>query len=606
MVDSDYIQRALTAFRAAPEVVYDTETTGLDWKRDKVVGHVLTVGPRPDETFYLPVRHAGGGNVEQPDAVEREIADIAKDPAKRWCGHHLKFDLHMAANHGIRIGGPLECTQVNAALIDENEGSSLDACCLRAKVVAKKGQAIYEHLAKMFGGEAKREQMANFHKTAGDDPVIVEYATGDGTSTWQLREWQQGELDAQDLRLVWGVERRVIRTLFHMERHGVKIDEGRLAWLETEVERRYQEALGQFPDDFNPRAPSKVRAWMEQHGVTNWPTTQASRLFPNGQPSFPEEWLVLSEPGRAIVNLRKLATVKSSFINPMKERHLFNGRVYTNFNQLASDEYGVVTGRLSSNDPNLQQVPKRDKVIAPLFRSIFVPEIGHKWYVNDFYQQDIVVFAHYTRAAKVIEGYKQEPPVDLHQTVADWLGVERDPTAKRMNLGMLNGMGVEKLAKKVGIPIDEARRHLFKYNAEFPEAREFRRGAEDAAKERGYVFTLLKRRRHFPNRAFAHKAGSAIVQGGSADLTKLKMVEVDEYFRSENKDATLLIQIHDDLDVTCGDPDAMKEAQRIMTAFGPDDVIKLRLPMRVDVGVGDNWAEATFPKEGKQRAKATQ
>lgn len=598
-VTADYVQKALTAARQSPKVVYDTETDGLDWKRNKVVGYVLTVGPRPDESFYLPVRHGGGANVADVDAVEAELADIAKDPNKLWVGHNMKFDMHMSANHGILFAGNVECTQVNMALINENSPSfSLDGCCTQARVQAKKGDALYAHLAKLFGGEPARSQMANYHKLAGDDPTGVDYALGDGTSTWQLHEWQGPELDKQDLRLVWSVERRVLRTLFNMERHGVRIDLERLNWLEQEIDKRYKEAVRILPEDFNPRSPTQVRKWLEHNGVTNWPTTA------KGAPSFPEAFLLTNEPGQQIIAVRKLATLQSSFIQPMKERHLFNGRVYTNFNQLATDDYGTVSGRLSSNEPNLQQVPKRDKTIAPLFRSVFLPEEGHQWSVNDFFQQDLVVFAHYTKAQTILDGYHQEPPIDIHQTVANWLGVERDPTAKRMNLGLLNGMGAPKLALSIGQPESVARQHLLKYDQNFPEAKVFRRRAEARAKERGYVFTLLGRRRHFPDPRLAHKAGSAIVQGGSADLTKLKMVECDEYLRSEKVDATLLIQIHDDLDFTEHPAEAkhMVEIRRIMTAFGPNDVIQLDLPMRVDVGIGSTWAEATFPKQ-KVRTK---
>lgn len=586
-------------------IVYDSETSGLDWRRNHVIGHVFTFGGLPDDSYYFPVRHAGGGNLEDGPAPqvavegtrpplhvfeERTQKVLALRPDLRAVFHHAAFDLHFTDGVGLAFGGPLEDTMVNAALIDENAGSySLDACCRRAEVQAKKGETLHQHLASLFGGPPDRNQMGNLWRTRGDDPIVVDYAAGDGTSTWQLWEKQQTILDAEDLRRVWAVECRCIRTFHRMERQGVRVDEEALHRLEKDIGSRIDAARSSLPDGFNQRSPAQVRAFMETQGVTDWPLT------PQGAPSFPEEWLLRSEAGRKVIAVRKLRTLLDSFITPLKETHLWNGKVHTHYNQLKSDEYGTVSGRPSSSEPNLQQVPKRDKILAPLFRSVFIPDPGMVWYENDYMQQEYFVFANYTRAKKIIDGYMQEPPIDIHQTVADMLGVERDPTAKRINLGQLYGMGYKKLALKLGVSETVAKGYSLQYQQMVPEAKQFSKAAETRAKETGYVFDILGRRRRFPDSRFAHKAANGIIQGSSASITKLKMCEIDEYFAQERNAANLMLQIFDSMSwqAEAGSPQT-EHARHIMTSFGENDVIRLALPLRIDTGEGPNWSVATW------------
>lgn len=574
-------------------VVFDTETTGVDWKKDKVIGYVLCWGPSNKDVAYYPVRHEGGGNVDV-DQVESWLSKLFKRPDLRVINHSIKFDLHMAANHGIKIMGPVECTQVNAALIDENVGYfNLDACAKRLDIPQKKGNELYKWLASTLGGGPDRKsQMGNLFKVAGNHPLVMEYAMGDGTTTWHLRNRQVVDIEAQNLNLVWGVECRVTKTLFNMERVGIRIDEGELVMLRKKLEKMGHEALKVLPKDLNVRSSSQIRELYKREGITAFKTTD------KGNPSFTEKWLSTNELGQKIVLVRKITNIINTFIDPMLEIHIYKGRVHTNFNQLKQDEYGTVTGRLSSSDPNLQQIPKRDKKLAPLFRRVFLPEKGHKWSSNDYSQQEYRIFAEYLGSKALMNGYLANPPIDMHTNIAKMLNVERDPTAKRMNFGLINGMGAPSLAEFLNISLIEAKRYWEMYDRMVPEAKKFLKSAEYWARQRGWVRTKLFRRRRFPDKRFAHKAGNNIVQGTAADMTKLKMVEIDEFFRETlGAGSRLLLQVHDELSwsVAPGEEHLDEKSIKMMQSFGEKDLITMILPMPVDHNLGRNWSEATFP-----------
>lgn len=577
----------------AGKVVFDVETTGVDWKKDHIVGIVVTLGPGPKETWYFPIRHADG-NMDV-DTVLNWVRDWSRNPDLLIVGHNLKFDLHMAANEGIIFAGKLECTMVNAALIDENAGAyNLAECAKRAKVTAKRSDEMYNHLAAVFGGDPDRKQMVNFHRLSGDDPIAESYAVGDGTTTWLLHEAQQKEIQDQELTLVHGVECRVIRTLFRMERRGVKIDEKKAAKFKKFMEKEIEAARKALPEGFNPRSGPQVMNYVMSSGASGWPLTE------KGKPSFPEAYLATIPAGAPIIKLRKYTNLVNSFLEPLLTEHLHNGRIHTNFNQTKQDEYGVVTGRLSSNNPNEQQVPKRDKVLGRPFRELHVADEGMVWSANDYSQQEFRVFADYSASPALLAGYAADPPIDFHTVVANLLGVERDPTAKRMNLGMLYGMGVKKLAASLGIPEAKAKALRDQYHANLPEVKAYLKKAEYWASQRGWVRTKLKRRRRFPDPTFAHKAGNSIIQGTSADITKLKMCEVDELFAANGDICHLLLQVHDELDWQFPDtPEGRKldaMARAIMTSFGEDDLIQLTVKMAADSKQGPNWGVATYGK----------
>lgn len=616
-------EAALRAVREADTVFYDVETSGLDWRTNHIVGYVLT--PRGQPSWYIPLRHAGGGNLEgcrvpmSPDSwkgdlhpFEIELAKIANERPRLWVGHNLIFDLRFSYRHDVMLYGRYEDTMVNAPLLNENAYSfSLDSVAKAEEVQGKRGEPLYEHIASVFGGEPKRTQMSNFWRTDASQPVVWEYAAGDGVTTEQVWEKQQSQLDEENLRRVHDVECRLIKTLFRMTSGGVRINEEKLHRVDALFERKAAEVSANFPAGFNSKSPTALKAYLANLIGDDWPRNEPTEVErkkaakegrrPIGALKFDADTLRRVPEGQRIIDFRKLTNARTLYTQPMLQTHLHKGRVHCEFYQIATDDYGTVSGRLSCANPNLQAVSKRDKFIGAAYRSVFEPDEGCTWEDRDYSQQEYVVFTDYTQDPNLMAGYAANPPVDIHSTVAQMLSVERDPTAKRMNLGMLYGMGITKLAFSLGVSEAQARAWMSLYHERFPYARQFMKDAERVAKRRGYVRTFLGRRRRFPDVRFAHKAANAIIQGSSADITKLKLVEIDEFFASEGDYCRLYLQIHDSLSWSAPKDEKGRamtaEADKIMVNFGEDQPIHLKARLRADKSSGSNWAEATWSPE---------
>lgn len=602
--------KVLNRLKDCKRVVLDTESSGLDWKRNHVVGWVFTFGPRPDDTFYIPVRHKPGGNiVDRPppqtaDGWDGHVFDIEKEfirllnrPGVTVQGHNLGFDLKFLWRLGMtEHDARFEDSILNAPLLDEWQPKfSLEYCAQVAGVAAKKSKEITDYICKKFPEVPERDAMGSFWRLAGDDPTAVEYARGDGTSTWQLIDWQMPQIEEQQLDIVHDIESRLLPVLTRMSCRGIKISEPRLEQLLEHIDTTIAGHMSKFPKDFNVRSPTDVKKWMEDHGATDWPLTEKRQ-----QPSFPEQWLVKHDCGQQIVDVRKLSTLRNTFLIPMRDHHIFHGRVHTTFHQLRGDEFGVVTGRLSSSDPNLQAVSKRDKVMGRLHRSIFVADKGHIWCSADYVQCEPVLLAVYSRCKVLVDGYTQDPPLDAHQAVANATGLDRQ-TGKRVNQTLITGGGKNALMHRYGMTEQEAMKTMAEYFAKMPEIRELQKKSTRVMRQRGYVMSLLGRRARLLRPNLDYQAMNRLLQCGNADVIKLKMVQIDDYLKSEGRPMENNLNIHDDLSFQFkkGARKHLNECLRIMSDFSEGQPISFDIPLKTDPGEGPDWAIATFgPEEG--------
>lgn len=596
--------------RESKELAYDTETSGVDWKKNSPVGYVTS---NSEVSVYIPIRHGGGGNLAAPGVLpmktaedkgllvhpyEKALAEAFNERNRlgyKTVGHNIKFDAHFSANAEIMLGRNLEDTMNSQALLDEFSYSySLDSCAASHGVQAKKGEPLYEELAKRFGGKADKGQMANYWRIEGNNPIAVDYAEGDGITTIGLWKAQQPRIEEDGLRQIHDLEQQLIWTIFKMERRGIKVDQPRLHEVRKAVGDRIVAATRALPLDYNSQSNPQTHKLMEEAGYTDWPVT------PSGNPSFPEKWLKKNPIGKAIVEKRKMQTLENRYIRPILESHLFNGRVHTNLSQLKGDEYGTITGRFACNDPNLQAIHKRDKELGRLFRSIYVADEGYDFYEGDYSQCEPRLFAHYSEDSNLVQGYNSSPFKDVHQIVAEMFNVERDPTAKRMNMGIFTGMYPEAFADHMGWDIEFARMKWDQWFELFPGIRKFQDLAKQTMKRRGYVKTLLGRRCRLDHARFAYRATSRIIQGGNADILKYKMLEMDKFCEAIGEETIhLLMTVHDSLNWQAKQgigKTIIEDFIYIMEAvqISPFNLI---VPFVVDWKAGPNWAIATYGEE---------
>jgi DNA polymerase-1 len=353
---------------------------------------------------------------------------------------------------------------------------------------------------------------------------------------------------------------------------------------------------------------------MEKHGHTDWPTTAPSKTRPQGSPSFTSDYLDRHDAGRKIIKLRKWENLKASFCVPLQERHLWKGRVHTSFNQLRGDDYGTVTGRLSSSDPNMQQVPVHDQELGELYRSVFVPDFDW-WGECDFSQIEPRLMAYYTRSKVFLNDYRTNPKADAHTAVSKAMlrvtGINWDdltPTeqrhhrnnkGKRVNQTIITGGGKNAIVHKYKVPASEAEGMIAEYHRALPELRPFQNKAAHRFRTRGYVLSLLGRRARLQHREKDYTAFNRLLQCGNADILKEKLVAIDDFLRTQKAPVEVLLNCHDAVSFQFDEEarPVYDECRRIMQDFSSEKAtIKLDLPIIVDSGEGKNWAEATYAK----------
>lgn len=642
---ADRWQEALRRLKDAKDVAVDTETSGLDARRNFVCGYVLTYGPAPQDSFYLPVRHKAGGNIldwagpQTADGwdgklhpIEEELIAGLDQQDKSLTFHHGAFDLRFLWNLGMRkLQAKFFDTQINAALLDEWQPKyTLEYCCEQAGVAAKKSGLIKDYLCAKFPEAAAdpRNAISHFWRLPGDDPIAIKYAEGDGTSTLQLRDYQMKLIarplpdhfkvpdNCRTLERVHDIESRLIPVLARMSGIGIKIDEEYLDFLLSEdpgsITDQMNKLVEEFPEGFNFRSPTDVQKWCVDKGVTNWPFTPGrmnkalGRRVP--QPSFPGEWLKLHPETKKISTVRKLLTLRDTFMKPMKETHLWKGRVHTVFHQLGDGEFGTPTGRLSASAPNLQAVTKHDWEIGKLHRRIFLPDEGKRWANADYSQIEPRLLAYYANIKILLDGFNAVPYVDAHTSVSaqmnrNWPNMTkderkhyRDKYGKRINQTVLTGGGKGVIVSKYGVPAAEVDDAWNLYHEAMPELKPWQKKVTRNLKRRGLVVTLLGRRCRLGPDGRDYIGPNRLLQGGNADLVKTSLVLIDDYLASVGRPLDILNSIHDDLAFQFDEAarPVYNKCLRIMTDFSPGQPIELDVPVAVDTGEGVSWSEATY------------
>ena len=580
-----------------------------------IVSHVITLGPRPQDTYLVPVRHGGGANITEDPSVlgnpfEIELAKVASNRSKHWVGHHFMFDLRMMGRHGIKVVGRVEDTGVNAAILNEFQHSfSLENSCKAVGAIPKLGSELYEHLAAKFGGEAaRRDQMGNYWKLAGNDPIGFEYAAGDGVSTWDLLHKQIAKLDTERLSHIRTLESDITRVVYRMTTRGIRVDTERLDRSREILAGKLKHARTLLPEDFSVRSPNAIKSILTQHGITEdtWPrlpptAAMIKKGITIGNPQFNEEFLTKSDIGKAIIAVRKYEHMESAFLAPLANQHLWpDNRVRATFNQAAGDDFGTVTYRFSSNDPNLQQVPKRFQEMGEIARSPFVPDEGEEWLDADLSQCEPRILAHYSQSKVLITGYTSIPPVDAHSSVAKAAGIDRE-SGKRLNQTLITGGGQAKVIAMLG---PEGKRIYDDYFEAMPEIKELQKKATGVFRRTRVLYSLLRRQARLDDPNQAYKAVNRLLQIGNADIIKKAMVDIDKHYEENGDEVKLLNTVHDSLSSSVPKTERGRKIAehglRLFTNFGPGRGFPMTVPMACDYAYGDTWAEATYNKSGRK------
>lgn len=609
-------------------IAVDLETTGLKFWEDKAFAVAIST---PDGKDYCL-------DLREPNQMRWAQDNLPR--ARMLVNQNLKFDLHFFLGMGIDLSGiPLWDTMVGAALIDEHL-LKYDLDYLGMEYLGRgKDTDIYQELANIFGGRATRDAQAkNFYRAPWG--LISKYAKQDTRTALDLAVWQMGEIIAQELGPVMGLEMDLLPVLVDIEHRGVRVDldaADRAQKFLTEEIMRKQEKLdrlagfavnpnpsGSIHKLFEPKweGTEKEGRWVLIDGTTAEKTDA-------GKASIDSACLErMTHPAaKLILSLRQMKKTKDTFINGHILGHHHRGVIHANFNQTKSDnDLGTGTGRLSCNSPALQQIHKRNKEIARVVRAIFLPDPGQLWNCRDYSQMDFRVFADYAANPLILGMYNNNPDMDFHQMVADMTGLPRSMTpgikgnAKQINLGLVFGMGEGKLAQEMGLPHtvhwderrkkewiepgDEALAVFEQYHSNVPGIKKLLAKASSVAKSRGFVRTKMGRRIRFPRGQFTHKAGGLIFQGSAADALKCKLVEVHRVLKGT--DGRLLLNVHDEFDTSL--PQGA-EGQRLTAAIrdavecfdGVKCPVHFTVPIRSTYGDGPNWWVACSEEKPEAR-----
>jgi DNA polymerase I-like protein with 3'-5' exonuclease and polymerase domains len=584
------------------------KTLGTGWARrdGEIVGIAVAAGSFKG---YYPVNHQGGGNLPR-SKVFKWIQEVLKTDAAKIM-HNAQYDLGWIRSMGWEVKGPIIDTMVTAALVDENRRSySLNNLSIEMLGEMKSETELKEEAAQR-GLDAKAELWKMPAMAVGF------YAEQDAVLTLKLWHHLKTFVKKEQLQTIWNTEMELLPILIQMREVGIRIDldkaeilKKQFKTLESSLITEIKKLSGVAVDIWAARSVAKA---FDAVGI-KYDLTEKSKA-----PSFTTNWLTNNEHplAKLIREAREVNKLHSTFIDSFL-RFSHKGRIHAEINQLRSDTGGTVSGRLSYSNPNLQQIPARNKEYGKLIRGLFLPEEGCKWGSFDYSQQEPRLVVHYAAttdkklgglagADVLIKAYREDD-ADFHQVVADMANIPRTQ-AKTINLGIFYGMGQAKLAKQLGITVEEAKAILAEYNSKVPFVKQLANRVQKQASETGAVKTIGGRKCRFnlyepksyglflaltekeyimehgslssARRAMTYKALNRLIQGSAADQVKIAMVNCYKAGHIP------MLQIHDEL---CFNIESESDEKNIINVM--ENSVELEVPNKVDVSIGDNWGEA--------------
>ena len=587
------------------EIAIDLETkdpelikmgSGSVTGKGDVVGIAVAV---PGWSGYYPIAHEGGGNMDRKKVL-KWFQDVLSTPAVKIF-HNAMYDVCWIRALGLSINGKIVDTMIASALVDENQMRyDLNNCSKRYTGKTKNESDLYQ-AAKDWGVDAKAEM----YKL----PAIYvgAYAEKDAELTLELWQELKKEILHQDITSIFELETELFPCLVDMRFLGVCVDEEAAHKLKQQLVAQEKECLQSVRKETG--VDTQIWAARSIAQVFEKLRLPFDRTEKTNSPSFTKNFLQ-NHPHplvKLIAQAREINKAHTTFIDTIL-KHSHKGRIHAEINQLRSDNGGTVTGRFSYSNPNLQQIPARNKDLGPRIRSLFVPEKGHTWGCFDYSQQEPRLVVHYAALQnlygvdEVLEAYR-EGDADFHTIVADMAEIPRSQ-AKTINLGLFYGMGKNKLQAELGVSKDKAEDLFRQYHDKVPFVKKLMDNVMSRAQNAGKIRTLLGRLCRFhlwePNqfgihkalphdaallehgpgikRAFTYKALNRLIQGSAADMTKKAMIELHK------ENIIPHIQVHDELDISITNEDHADKIVEIM-----EHAVNLEVPNKVDYEFGSNW-----------------
>ena len=587
------------------EIAIDLETKDPELKsmgsgsvtgKGQMVGIAVAV---EDWKGYYPIAHEGGGNMDK-NKVLKWFQDVLNTPSIKIF-HNAMYDVCFIRAAGLKINGRIVDTMIAGSLVDENRFRYDLGSMGRDYVGIGKNEAVLKETADHWGIDAKSEM----YKLPA--MYVGEYAEQDAELTLKLWQEMKKEIMSQDIEDIFNLETELFPCLVDMRFLGVRVDLDAAHKLKQELVAEEKKCL----EKVHKETGIDVQIWAARsiEKVFKHQGLHYEKTAKTQAPSFTKNFLSnhSNELVKQIARAREINKAHTTFIDTIL-KHEHNGRIHAEINQIRSDQGGTVTGRFSYANPNLQQIPARNKDLGPRIRSLFIPEEGMSWGCFDYSQQEPRLVTHYAsldglyKVNEVLDAYN-EGEADFHRIVAEMANIPRSQ-AKTINLGLFYGMGKNKLQAELGISKEDAESLFRTYHDKVPFVKMLMESVSRRAQDRGRVRTLLGRLCRFhlwePNqfgihkplphaealaehgpgirRAFTYKALNKLIQGSAADMTKKAMVELHK------EGITPHIQVHDELDISVVNELEAAKIKDIM-----ESAVELEVPNKVDYESGPNW-----------------